>query len=130
MNEHRLMGWTRGLALILALLIIVGITLAWRESSLASGWAALTSNPWGWVTLLDLYAGLVFVAAWIAATLRRPGPVLGWALALLLLGHLATALYILWRSGRVKSWEEFLTGKPLVHSNLSVTGSASGKETS
>ncbi len=96
------------LALLVTLLLWAGLlaSIAWAglQGPLGAGFAAVTAAPWGVVTLLDLYGGLLFVAAWIAALERDWRRVLPWVVALLLLGNLATTgVYLLLRLRRAES---------------------------
>jgi hypothetical protein len=72
--------------------------------------AAIWALPWGKVTLVDLYVGLVFFAAWIAFRERRPARVAGWWLALVVTGNLGAGLYVLLAALRSSTPRELLLG--------------------
>jgi len=82
----------------LMLAALAGV-MAWAgaQQGMGAGWAVISSSPWGWATLADLYGGLALVALLVLATARSPGVALLWCVAIALLGNLATLLYvILW----------------------------------
>lgn len=98
-------------AAILSLLVLIGVSSA--EMSLAEGLRRLVETRWGITTLVDLYVGLLLVGVWIVIAERsflRASP---WIVALLLLGNLATAAYVLWRSLTSRSLEELVLGRTL-----------------
>lgn len=93
----------RALAVLLAALIVgllVLFVVSMREMSLLAGLRNVASTWWGITTLADLGIGLVVVALWMIALERRPMRAFAWILALLLLGNLTTAVYLLLRCRR------------------------------
>ncbi|MDX1605447.1 MAG: DUF1475 family protein [Candidatus Competibacterales bacterium] len=78
-------------------ILLAGIAIASHHDILAS-LHRMVLDPWALVTLLDLGAGLLFVAAWIAVVEPRPWCAAGWIAALAVLGNVATLAYLLWRS--------------------------------
>jgi predicted membrane-bound dolichyl-phosphate-mannose-protein mannosyltransferase len=90
---------TAGLMLAAAL----GVAIVWAITLLPIGdsFARIVADPWGIVTLLDLYAGFFFAIALVFLVERRlliAAPV---ALAILTLGNLATAAWVVWRLRRL-----------------------------
>ena len=63
--------------------------------SAAGDW--LTGEPWGIVTLTDLYFGFVLSALVIAATERRWLPALLWIAPIFVLGNIWTGLWFVMR---------------------------------
>ena len=86
---------------ILLLLPLLGLTglIVWAilSGDFGAAGAWLTGNPWGLVTLADLYAGLLLFAIVIAATERRLWPAVFWITPLFVLGNVWTALWLLVR---------------------------------
>lgn len=93
-------------ALVLLVLLVVAIFAAGLDKSLGAGFAAITAEGWGVVTLLDLYAGLLVIAAWIFALERSPRTALVWALALMLLGNVVTLVYLLRRARHARRFRD------------------------
>lgn len=79
-----------------ALAIVMGgaILYGFVAGDFSDEGSALLDLPWGHVTLVDLYAGVVLVAGWM---LYREGltPVTAaWIVAFALTGNFATSLYV------------------------------------
>lgn len=87
------------LRIALAILgVVFGLMILWasgRGDFWASG-AWMTSDPWGLVTLTDLYLGLVLAAVVIGLT-ERGWAALFWILPLPILGNLWTVLWFVVR---------------------------------
>ena len=64
---------------------------------------------WGQVTLIDLYVGVAIIAAFVFWRERSVPISIAWLAAFIVLGHWATALYVLQASMRASSVEELLT---------------------
>lgn len=82
----------------------IGFVLAVMAASITWGFvagsfweegAALLEMPWGVITIIDVYAGATLFLGWIAFRERSVMRVLAWAVALFVLGNLATAAYAL-----------------------------------
>ncbi|MEC9373534.1 MAG: DUF1475 family protein, partial [Planctomycetota bacterium] len=81
----------------LTAILISAIIASAFEMNLSEGLRTLTETRWGITTLIDLYAGLFIVAVWIALLERSALRTAPWVIALVLLGNLATLLFILYR---------------------------------
>ncbi len=84
------------LRMLTVVLILVMVGLIVRSSfseSLTAGLETIVGHWWGVTTLVDLYAGLAVIAAWIAVIERRVSRVVPWVIGLALLGNLATLVY-------------------------------------
>ena len=53
----------------------------------------LMENPWGIVSLFDVYVGFLFFIGWIWYRESCPGIKLGWAVAILLGGNVVAGIY-------------------------------------
>lgn len=87
-------------AILAALAMIAAIVYGITSGGFAEDAAALWALPWGRVTLIDLFAGFVVVGAIIVVRERQPVRWIPWLLALLVLGNLVTAAYVLYALGR------------------------------
>lgn len=90
------------LRLILAALTLAfGALIVWAvtagDFSAAGAW--LTSDPWGMVTLADLYLGFVFLAAIIWIAERNKAIALVFILPLPFLGNVWAGIWVVWRLG-------------------------------
>ncbi len=73
--------------------------------------SAIWALPWGKVSLIDLYVGLIFFAMWIALREGSVRVTAAWWLALLLLGNLAAGLYLAVAAYRSTTLDDLLTGE-------------------
>lgn len=64
---------------------------------------------WGRITLIDLYIGVALFGVFVTWRERSFRIALAWLITFIVLGNLATALYVLMASLRVNSVEELLT---------------------
>jgi hypothetical protein len=96
-------AWACGL---IALIVVSSL-----EMSLGAGLRDIVGTRWGITTLVDLYAGLAFVGAWIACLERSWKRATLWAVALGLTGNLATAVYVAARALRARSVREVFMGR-------------------
>ena len=55
----------------------------------------LLENPWGIVSLFDVYVGFFFFIGWIVYRESCPGIILAWSVAILLGGNLVSGIYAL-----------------------------------
>lgn len=79
--------------LVLAALVIWAV----RAGDFDAAGAWLTGEPWGIVTLSDLYFGFILSALVIGATERRWLPALFWILPIFVLGNLWTGIWFILR---------------------------------
>ncbi len=99
----------RLLSTALALVMAAAIVWAAIDGDFSADGEQILGLPWGVVSIIDVYVGAALVATWIW---WRDGPSQGlvWLLLLVVLGHLATALYVAWRSWTVESVPSLLAG--------------------
>jgi hypothetical protein len=86
----------RALLSVLGLLFAALLFWAAKTGDFWTEGAWLTSNPWGIVTLCDLYLGLL-IAAILMFVFERPGARWFWIAPLPFLGNLWTVLWLVWR---------------------------------
>ncbi len=74
--------------------------------------SALLENPWGIVSVIDLYAGFTLFAIWIAVRETSWVRALIWIVALMILGFFTGAIYVLYALyGSDGTVEDALVGK-------------------
>ena len=69
-------------------------------------------NPWGIVSLVDLYTGFVLFSAWIVYREKSPLSAVVWVVLMMTLGFFTASLYVfiaLMASGN--DWKKFWMGK-------------------
>lgn len=86
-------------AIALAISIVWASLTAGQSLSEAVGW--LISEPWGVVSLIDLYLGFVLIAIliWVFEPNKRIALV--FILPLPILGNVWSAVWLAWRLGRI-----------------------------
>ncbi|WP_417423335.1 hypothetical protein [Hoeflea sp.] len=82
-----------GAAFMLAALIVYAL----MDGSFTAAGAWLTSEPWGLVTLADLYLGFVLAAILIGLCEPRPVVALLWILPIPFLGNIWTVIWFIIR---------------------------------
>lgn len=86
--------------LFAAALLAGAVALAWsilvalRAESLVTAGPRLAADPWGWVTIVDVYLGFLVFAGYLVARERSLGRTLPWLVGLAVLGNLVSALYL------------------------------------
>ncbi len=108
MNVVRVVGVIAG---VWAVVLVGLIARSSMEMSLGAGLRATVDTWWGVTTMVDLYAGLALVAAWIGYRERSVGRAAPWVIGLLLLGNLTTLVYLAWAGMRARTMEELVRGK-------------------
>lgn len=78
------------------------IGVAIRAESLLVAGPRLAADPWGWVTILDVYLGFLVFGGYLCVRERRAARALPWLAAIMLLGNVATAAYVLWAIWRAR----------------------------
>ena len=89
------MGRQFALVYLTVLTLVMGAALAygfivgdfWEDGG------ELVDNPWGIVSLFDVYVGFFFFIGWIVYRESCPGIILAWSVAILLGGNVVSGLY-------------------------------------
>ena len=78
------------LTLLMAGVLYYGFTVGdfWKDGG------ELLDNPWGIVSLFDVYVGFFFFIGWIVYRESCPGIILFWSVAILLGGNVVSGLYV------------------------------------
>ena len=71
----------------------------------------LLANPWGIVSLVDLYAGFILFSIWIVFREKKPLVAILWVVLMMVLGFFTGSLYTLIALYRSKGdWLRFFLG--------------------
>jgi hypothetical protein len=90
----------RACLLLAAAALLALILWAAATASFGASFAAIASDPWGLVTLADLYLGFLMIAV-VIALVERPLPAALWIVAALVLGNVVAAAWLALRLGRI-----------------------------
>lgn len=114
MTRPRVLGYFGVVVMVLALVS------AFTTGSFADEGSQLMDLPWGRMSLIDLYVGVILVGGWIAHRERNWRRTLMWWAGLFVFGHLASAAYVVW-AARSSTWPAFWSGS---HTQPSTDNSA------
>lgn len=101
----RIVGWV--VALAMAGAIVYGFISGGFGDDASAIWAL----PWGKVSIIDLYLGLVIFGAWIAVREDNPARIGLWWAALVVLGNFAAGLYLVRAAMLSADTRELLLGR-------------------
>jgi hypothetical protein len=90
------------------LFVAIGISIATGNISDEGRW--ILENPWGRMSLLDIYGGVALIAGWVVLREKHPWSVVLWLPVFVVLGHAGTALYASIAAYRSDSVRSFLLG--------------------
>jgi hypothetical protein len=98
------------LRLLFGAILVVMLAVTTRASLMQPvwGWQGLVTEPdrwWTMATLADAYCGFLTFYVWVFYKESGPAPRLGWLLAILLLGNIAMAVYVLLQLSRLRDDE-------------------------
>lgn len=104
------------IAKLIALLGLLAMTAVlvygFTQGNFAIDGGKILANPWGIVSLVDLYVGFVLFSGWIVYREKAWLPSVIWVIAMMVLGFWAGALYaLLALQSSGGSWKRFWMGK-------------------
>jgi len=76
------------------LILSVSIVYAFAVGDFSDEVTILTSMPWGVVSLLDLYVGLIIFSCWVLWRESSVKTALPWVVLILVLGNVLSCLYL------------------------------------
>jgi hypothetical protein len=91
---------------ILAAMLVITVTASLNQPLWQ--WGGLTAEPdrwWTWATLADAYFGFLTFYAWVFYKERGATARVGWFVAIMLLGNIAMAIYVLAQLARLRPGE-------------------------
>ncbi len=87
----------------------MSLVMAFATGDFAAEGSQIVGLAWGRMSLIDLYVGAALVGGWIAHRERSWPRILAWWVALIVLGHLASAIYVV-VAARSSDWTTFWSG--------------------
>jgi hypothetical protein len=89
------MGRKFALVYLVVLTLVMGgaLTYGFIVGDFWEDGGELMENPWGIVSLFDVYVGFFFIIGWIVYRESCPGIILVWSVAILLGGNVVSGLY-------------------------------------
>lgn len=101
-RSYRVLKWLFGC--MSALMAILVVTTS-SQSNLFALSPVLTGEPWFAATLVDFYFNIVVLSAWVIYKETNRIRATVWTLAFVLLGSIATCLYVFLQLARLKPWD-------------------------
>ena len=91
----------RVLFTLILVIMIAGTVWAMAEENVFDGGAHMLKYRWGWMTLADAYFGFITFFVWLAYKETSNLARVAWFVAIMLLGNMAMASYMLLQLFRV-----------------------------
>ena len=85
----------KGIAWIALLAMTAVLLNGFINGDFGQDGSELLANPWGVVSLVDLYAGFALFSLWIAFREKSAGSAVVWILLMMVLGFFTGSLYVL-----------------------------------
>ena len=94
-RKRTAMGRKFALAYLVALTLVMAgaLTYGFIVGDFWKDGAELMDNPWGIVSLYDVYVGFFLFIGWVCYRESCPGIIVGWSVAILLGGNVVSGLY-------------------------------------
>jgi len=106
MRIIKILGWIG----VIAMTLVIGN--AFISGNFAEDGGELLRNPWGVVSLVDLYVGFILFSIWIVLREEKISAMVIWVAAMMILGFFTGSLYVLKAAYESKGDKEiFLMGK-------------------
>ena len=106
MKIIKLIGWVG----LIAMTLVIGN--GFINGSFTEDGGELLRNPWGVVSLVDLYVGFALFSIWIALREKSMGAKVVWIILMMILGFFTGSLYVLKAAYESKGdYDIFLKGK-------------------
>ena len=102
------MKFVRGLSLLGVLAMSAALANGFINGDFFVDGGELFANPWGIVSLVDLYVGFSLFAIWMYVKESNKLIAIVWIVLLMVLGFFTGALYVLIKSLAAKSMTELL----------------------
>lgn len=104
------------IAKTLAILGIIAMTVVlvygFTVGDFGEDGSEILSNPWGIVSMVDLYTGFFLFSAWIVYREKSIWPSILWVILMMVLGFFTASLYVLIAlMTSDEDWQKFWMGK-------------------
>lgn len=87
------MRFAKALSLFGVLAMTIALLYGFMVGDFSSDGAALLQNPWGVVSMVDLYVGFALFSGWIVYREQSVGRALVWVVLMMTLGFFTASLY-------------------------------------
>ena len=104
------MATIRVFTVVLTVVMFAAIIVAMTTGDFGSEGSWILDNPWGRMSLIDIYVGIALFAGWVFLRERSPWVAVLWLPAFVILGNAGTALYAAIAAFRTDDIRTFLLG--------------------
>lgn len=102
---------TKFISLLGLIAMIIVLSNGFINGSFTADGGELMNNPWGIVSLVDLYVGFILFSLWIAFREKTVQAKIFWIALMMIFGFLTASLYILITAYKSKgNWLTFFLG--------------------
>lgn len=106
------MKWVKLSAFLGLIAMTAVLVYGFTVGDFATDGAELLSNPWGIVSLVDLYTGFILFSGWIVYREKSGLRAAVWVILMMVLGFFTGSLYTLYAAYSSKGdWKVFWMGK-------------------
>lgn len=98
----------KGIALLGLLAMSAVLVYGFTAGDFFADGSTLLKNPWGIVSLVDLYVGFSLFSLWIAYREKNKGVALIWIVLMMVLGFFTGSLYVLYAIWQAKGDRDVL----------------------
>lgn len=103
------MRTVRIFGLVAASIMVIALIVSFTTGNFDTEGSQILQLAWGRMSLIDLYIGAALIGGWIAHREQSWPRTLAWWVALVVLGHLASAIYVVVAAGS-PDWTTFWSG--------------------
>ncbi len=105
------MKMSRSIAWIGVLAMSVALYYGFTEGNFFIDGGMILDNPWGIVSMVDLYVGFILFSMWIFFREKNLFSSIIWIIAMMMFGFLTGSLYVAIHLGKSKGdWNKFFMG--------------------
>ena len=91
----------RALCILGAAILLASVFWAASQASIGASFQAIVADPWGVVSLIDLYLGFVLISIVIWLFERSPIRALCWIVPIYVLGNTVSAVWLAWQLPKI-----------------------------
>lgn len=104
------MNVIKGLSLVGTIAMVSVLLYGFIGGDFFMDGSVILNNPWGIVSVVDLYVGFFLFSAWIVYRETKPSLMVIWVVLMMVFGFLTASVYILYHAMKHDSVESFLLG--------------------
>lgn len=108
------MKWMIRFGILGSLAMVLVLSHGFINGNFFKDGSVLLQNPWGIVSLVDLYVGFILFSCWIFYREKSPLSAILWTIGMMVFGFLTGSLYVLYAAlTSDKNMKKFWLGKHL-----------------